>query len=69
VLPTHRGQGIGRRLLEEVARKALAMGCCKLTLEVQENNHRARQVYEAAGFARQEYQEAAGGTLFLAKPL
>ena len=32
-------------------RKAREMGCCKLTLEVLENNRRARQVYEAAGFA------------------
>ena len=69
VLPVHRGQGAGRRLLEEVERKALDMGCCKLTLEVQENNLRARQVYEALGFAQSEYVEAAGGGLFLSKPL
>ena len=69
VLPGHRGQGAGRRLLEEVERKAREMGCCKLTLEVQEHNHRARQVYAAAGFAQAKYQEAAGGSLFLAKPL
>jgi len=69
VLPAHRGQGTGRRLLEEVERKAREIGCCKLTLEVQEKNHRARQVYEAAGFAQARYQEAAGGSLFLSKPL
>ena len=69
VLPAHRGQGIGLRLLEEVERKARKLGCCKLTLEVQENNHRARQVYEAAGFAQAVYQVAAGGSLFLSKPL
>ena len=69
VLPSHRGQGTCRRLLEEVERKARAMDCCKLTLEVLENNHRARQVYEAAGFAQAVYEEAAGGALFLSKPL
>jgi len=69
VLPAHRRQGAGRRLLEEVERKARNTGCCKLTLEVQENNHRARQVYEALGFARSEYVEAAGGGLILSKPL
>jgi len=69
VLPSHRGQGIGRRLLEEVERKARDMGCCKLTLEVQENNHRARRAYEAVGFAQAVYEESAGGSLFLSKPL
>ena len=69
VLPEHRGQGIGTRLLEEVGCRAREIGCCKLTLEVQERNCRARQVYEAAGFAQAEYQEGAGGSLFYAKPL
>jgi GNAT superfamily N-acetyltransferase len=69
VLPAHRGQGTGRRLLEEVERKARHMGCCKLTLEVQENNLRARRVYGAAGFAPAVYQETAGGSLFLSKPI
>jgi GNAT superfamily N-acetyltransferase len=69
VLPSHRSQGACRRLLEEVERKARGIGCCKLTLEVLENNHRARQVYEAAGFAQAVYQETAGGALFLSKPL
>jgi len=61
VLPSHRGQGIGPRLLQEVAQKARAMGCCKLTLEVREDNHRARQIYEAMGFA--------GNSMFLSKAL
>jgi len=69
VLGTHRGQGIGRRLLEAVEHKARALGCCKLTLETQENNRRARRVYEAAGFAQAVYEEAAGGSLFYTKPL
>lgn len=69
VLPACRGQGVGRRLLEAVEQKARDMGCCKLTLEVLENNHRAKQVYEEAGFAQAVYQEAAGGALFLSKSL
>lgn len=69
VLPAHRGQGAGRRLLAAVERKARELGCCRITLEVQENNHRARRVYSAAGFEQSVYQEAAGGALFLSKLL
>src|SRR5580658_6535475 len=32
VLRAQRGQGVGRRLLEAVERKARDLGCCKLTL-------------------------------------
>lgn len=69
VLPGHRARGVGRRLLAAVERKARSIGCCKLTLEVQENNHQARGVYRACGFRQAEYQPAAGGALFLSKPL
>ncbi len=69
VLPDCRGAGIGRRLLDAVADKAAQLNCCKLTLEVLENNHRARRLYEAAGFAQARYHESAGGSLFYAKPL
>ena len=69
VLPPYRGQGVGRQLLDAVERKARDMGCCKVTLEVLENNHPARQLYESAGFAQAQYQEAAGGALFFAKAL
>ncbi len=69
VLPGQRGQGVGRDLLQAAEAKARALGCCKLTLEVFENNHRARQVYAAAGFAQASYTTEAGGALFLAKPL
>ena len=69
VLPAHRGLGIARRLLEAVERKARALGCCRVTLEVQENNTTARRLYTDAGFAQQVYLEASGGALFYAKPL
>lgn len=69
VLPACRGHGIGRRLLQAVERKAHALGCCKLTLEVLENNQRARNLYASFGFDQLVYQEAAGGALFLVKPL
>ena len=69
VLPEHRGQGVGRQLLDAVERKARDLGCCKLTLEVLEHNARARHLYEASGFGKAVYEAAAGGALFLAKSL
>ena len=49
ILPRHRGRGLGRHLLRAVEAKALELGCCKITLEVQQNNVQARRVYERAG--------------------
>jgi GNAT superfamily N-acetyltransferase len=69
VLPAHRGQGVGRRLLEAVEQKARDLGCCKLTLEVAENNGKARRIYGAAGFAQAVYASGTGGALFMSKPL
>ena len=53
VLPSHQGRGIGKALISAVEVKARALGCCKLSLEVNENNQRARRAYAAAGFAQQ----------------
>ena len=67
VLPAHRGSGIGRSLMGTIEQCARALGCCRLTLEVQENNHRARAIYAAAGFSPMVYVAEAGGSLNLAK--
>ena len=69
VLPGNRGCGIGHHLLEAAENKARELGCCKLTIEVQENNHRARHLYQTAGFSPAVFVEAAGRVLYLAKPL
>jgi len=69
VLPEFRGQNIGQLILAAVENKAREIGCCKITLEVQENNHRAQGIYQAAGFSQAVYVEAAGGALFLSKSL
>lgn len=69
VLDQFRGQGIGRRVMDEVETQARRLGCCKLTLEVQDNNHRARAVYAAIGFQQSVHVAEAGGALFLSKPL
>jgi ribosomal protein S18 acetylase RimI-like enzyme len=50
VLPAWRGKGVGRALLTAAEDRARREGCCKLTLEVQEENLRARSLYESFGF-------------------
>jgi ribosomal protein S18 acetylase RimI-like enzyme len=69
VLPGYRGRGIGRALLASVEAHARERGCAKVTLEVQENNHRARHVYARAGFGNVVYGDTTGGSLFYAKTL
>lgn len=69
VLPEFRRQHIGQLILAAVEKKAQEIGCCKITLEVQENNRRAQGIYQAAGFSQAVYVEAAGGALFLSKSL
>jgi GNAT superfamily N-acetyltransferase len=69
VLPGHRGEGIARQLMSGVERKAGELGCCKLTLEVQQKNRRARKIYQAAGFTPAVPQAADGDCLFLSKNL
>ena len=42
---------------------------CKLTLEVQENNHPALSLYARLGFEGARYEASAGGVLFREKRL
>ena len=50
VNPSFRGNGIGQALLAAVKREAENENCCKVTLEVREDN-RARNLYEREGFS------------------
>ncbi len=47
-----RGSGIGKRLIEGVLSRAREINACALTLEVRQDNHRARGLYRRYGFAR-----------------
>src|SRR5260370_1449894 len=47
-----RGKGIGRMLLERIETKARELNCCRLTLEVREDNQPARTLYRKVGFDR-----------------
>ena len=68
VIPAERGNGVGRALLSAAEAAARAYGCCKLTLEVQDDNLPARTLYERFGFRDVKYGDS-GPTRFLAKPL
>ncbi len=69
VRDTVRGQGIGQALLAWAEQRAREIGCCKLTLEVLANNHRAMAAYQRAGYVPYELDPAAGQALLLQKPL
>jgi ribosomal protein S18 acetylase RimI-like enzyme len=45
-----RGRGIGSMLLERIEAKARALNCCRITLEVREDNRVARGLYRKVGF-------------------
>ena len=63
VAPEARGRGIGTALLEEITALGRRLGCCKITLEVREDNLPARRRYAQGGF------QPAACNLFLEKPL
>lgn len=50
VVSTHRGQGIGRVLLERIIRAAVDRGLQGLSLSVEDDNERARALYVSNGF-------------------
>jgi len=68
VLPRHRGKGIGRALLHAAEEHARRKACCKMTLEVQDDNSQARILYRRFGFEDFVVGSSAA-TRFLAKPL
>lgn len=64
VAPAHRRRGVARRLLATVEDAARALGCCKVTLEVRDDNTTAQRLYHAVG-----YGDGGAPHGFLIKPL
>ena len=64
-----RGHGVGKTLLNAVRDEADKRGCCKLTLEVYENNTRAFSLYQSMGFSTLSGNDDTEQTLFMASPL
>ncbi|MEZ6136445.1 MAG: GNAT family N-acetyltransferase [Pirellulaceae bacterium] len=71
VEPRLRGNGIGNQLLLAIENEAKRIGCCKLSLEVQENNPVARGVYTKFGFRQAVYAADVdgGGSQYMVKQL
>lgn len=69
ILPTFRGQGLSKHLLDKVEVIAKENDCCKITLEVLENNIRAKKVYVAFGFEGYELNPKMGKAIFWQKNL
>lgn len=65
VAPAFRGRGVARALIGAMREVAVGRGCCKLTLEVLENNAVARGLYASCGFVSYELDPKAGKALFL----
>lgn len=63
VLDAWRGRSVAGQLLAAIADLGRRLGCCRLTLEVREDNQAARRAYARAGFV------AAPCDLFLECPL
>lgn len=66
---SYRGKGICRLMLQKAEELALALGCCKLTLEVLEGNRVAQAAYAAFGFGGYELDPAIGRALFWEKKI
>lgn len=57
VAPTHRGQGVGKRILEEMHAYAKARGAERMLLEVRVSNRNAIGLYEKYGYERYGLRE------------
>jgi len=69
VLAQWRGRGIGAALIRHIADQARAAGCCKLTLEVREDNPSAAALYRREGFRAAAIGAREVQYLFLEKAL
>ena len=69
ILGGYRGKKLSQLLLAKIEEYAVNKKCCKVTLEVLENNHAAKKAYQNYGFAGYELLEEGGAALFWQKKL
>ena len=63
VLPEWRGRSVARHILSAIDDLGRRLGCCRITLEVREDNLQARRIYQRAGFVPGQCN------LFMERPL
>jgi ribosomal protein S18 acetylase RimI-like enzyme len=69
VTAEYRRQGVGMALLCAIEDYAVQNGCCKLTLEVLQNNLAALNSYTKFGFAHYQLDPEKGSALFMEKSI
>ncbi|MGD8711331.1 MAG: GNAT family N-acetyltransferase [Thiohalophilus sp.] len=69
VMDQFRGIGLSQKMLDKVEHIAREEGCCKLTLEVLDNNKIAKSAYRKFGFAAYELKPEMGTAQFWQKLL
>lgn len=69
VLPDMRRRGIGRALIQAIAKQAEKIGCCRLTLEVRDDNPAAFALYQGNGFDVCRRGDQAVPYRFMERPL
>lgn len=69
IAPSYQGRGLAKLMMDQVEEMARDLGCCKLTLEVLENNTFAKHVYEKYGFGTYELDAAMGKAFFMDKKI
>eukprot|EP01041_Mallomonas_annulata_P008958 gene8958-18542_t len=67
ILPSYRRKGISKILFAKIEEYAKEIGCCKMTLEVLENNIPAKSAYESFGFQPYQLDPKLGGALYYQK--
>lgn len=65
VEPTHRGQGVGRRLIDALIEQARDRQLAGISLSVEEENHRAQGLYASMGFVTVDHHPQEGYTMVL----
>lgn len=69
VLDGYRGKGVGTGLMSAVEDKARELGCCKVTLEVRDDNAAAQGLYAREGFSCAKGDDLSVKYLYLEKLL
>jgi ribosomal protein S18 acetylase RimI-like enzyme len=69
VAEEYRGLGLSQKMLQHVENIAIHKGCCKVTLEVLEGNHIAKNSYIKFGFSGYELDPKTGKAQFWEKAL